>query len=123
MTTSTIRVEPIVMQITERNGPLLTRRPFSSLLRFAFSSRRIERKPSSTSHNRFSVGAVMQAYRKFDQAESLFRHEIRTTSSSTVQSSFTADRPFYDEHVNRVIDINEKNLKLAPNCPKFPKKH
>jgi len=25
MTTSTIRVEPIVMQITERSGPLLTR--------------------------------------------------------------------------------------------------
>ncbi|EGI58104.1 hypothetical protein G5I_13806 [Acromyrmex echinatior] len=110
-----------------------SRRPFSSLPRFTFSSRRVGRKPNhrrrSTSHSRFSVGAVVQAYRKFDQTESSFRYEIRTASSSTVQSSFTADRPFYGEplrkrlHVNRVIDINEKDLKLAPNCPKFPKKH
>ncbi|KYQ51559.1 hypothetical protein ALC60_09325 [Trachymyrmex zeteki] len=46
-----------------------SQRPFSSLPRFAFSSR----------------------------AESSFLHEITTVSSSTVQSSFTADRPFYGE--------------------------
>ncbi|KYM96182.1 hypothetical protein ALC62_13234 [Cyphomyrmex costatus] len=65
----------------------------------------------TTSHNRFSAGAVVQAYRKFDQAKSSFRHEITTASSSTVDDLRLRVTLFDSRFLRSFRDEN-------PNTPK-----